>query len=48
MEELPENSALLMKLIDKFPNFDPSWNDELKIKWIVTFDELFKKVIFKG
>jgi len=46
--ELPENSAILIKLIDKFPNFDPAWNDELKLKWIATFDELFKKVIFKA
>ena len=46
-EELPDNSMILIKLIDKFPNFDPGWNDELKLKWITTFDELFKKVIFK-
>jgi hypothetical protein len=48
VEELPDNSAILIKLIDKFPDFDPSWNDELKLKWIATFDELFQKVIFKG
>jgi hypothetical protein len=46
-EELPNDSHLLIKLIDKFPNFDPSWNDELKLKWIITFDELFKRVIFQ-
>ena len=47
-EQLPENHALLTMLIEKFPNFDPSWNDELKLKWIATFDMLFNKVIFKG
>jgi hypothetical protein len=48
MEHLPENNALLTMLIEKFPNFDPSWNDELKLKWIATFDVLFNKIIFKG
>jgi hypothetical protein len=46
--DTPPNSSLLIKLIDKFPNFDPSWNDDLKLKWITTFDELFQRVIFKG
>jgi hypothetical protein len=46
-EDMPNHSSLLVKLIDKFPNFDPSWNDDIKLKWITTFDELFKKVIFK-
>jgi hypothetical protein len=48
MERFPENHSLLTMLIEKFPNFDPAWNDELKLKWIETFDELFQKVIFKG
>jgi hypothetical protein len=48
MEQLPENHSLLTMLIEKFPDFDPSWNDELKLKWISTFDVLFNKVIFKG
>jgi hypothetical protein len=45
MEDTANSSSLLIKLIDKFPNFDPSWNDDLKLKWITTFDELFKKAI---
>jgi hypothetical protein len=48
LEESANNSSLLIKLIDKFPNFDPSWNDDLKLKWITTFDELFKKAILNG
>jgi hypothetical protein len=48
MEQLPENRSLLTMLIEKFPNFDPSWNDEFKLKWIDTFDILFNKIIFKG
>jgi len=48
MEQLPENNSLLTMLIEKFPNFDPAWNDELKVRWIATFDELFQRVIFRG
>jgi hypothetical protein len=32
--------ALEEKLIDKFPNFDPSWPPELKIKWFEAFKSL--------
>ena len=30
-------------LLSKFPNFDPSWSDELKMKWFAAFDELLKR-----
>jgi hypothetical protein len=30
-------------LLSKFPNFDPSWNDEIKSKWFAAFDELLKR-----
>ena len=47
MEQLPDQSkTLLVKLVDKFPDFDPSWNDEVKQRWMASFDELFKKIIF--
>ena len=46
-EELPQDSSIIVKLIDKFPNFDPAWNDDLKLKWITTFDQLFNKVVSK-
>lgn len=29
-------------LLDKFPPFDPSWSNELKLSWIETFNELLK------
>jgi hypothetical protein len=46
-EELPNHTTeLLGRLLDKFPEFDPAWNDELKQKWLTSFDELFKKVLF--
>jgi hypothetical protein len=30
-------------LLDKFPGFDPSWPDEVKMKWFAAFDELLKR-----
>ena len=30
-------------LLAKFPAFDPSWSEELKLKWFSAFDELLKK-----
>jgi hypothetical protein len=45
-EELPDHSTeLIGKLLDKFPNFDPGWNDELKQRWMVCFDEFFRKLL---
>ena len=35
-------------LLSKFPNFDPSWKDEIKIKWFSAFDEMLKKGQPKG
>jgi hypothetical protein len=37
-EEMPWNTMLLTK----FPAFDPSWSDEVKLKWFSAFDELLK------
>jgi hypothetical protein len=31
-------------LLNKFPTFDPNWNDEIKLKWFSAFDELIKHV----
>ena len=30
-------------LLEKFPAFDPAWNDEIKMKWFTAFDELLKR-----
>lgn len=30
-------------LLSKFPTFDPTWNDEVKLKWFAAFDELLKR-----
>ena len=39
----PNGIGLDKLLIDKFPGFDPSWPDEVKLKWFAAFDELLKR-----
>jgi hypothetical protein len=29
--------------LQKFPDFDPSWSDELKAKWFDSFEELQRR-----
>jgi hypothetical protein len=48
--EIPQQAGLIpfgigldKLLIDKFPGFDPSWPDEVKLKWFAAFDELLKR-----
>jgi len=43
LEEVPQQSEWNNMLLAKFPSFDPAWNDELKLKWFIAFDELLKK-----
>jgi hypothetical protein len=33
------NAALMEKLLEKFPAFDPKWPDEIKAKWFAGFDQ---------
>ncbi|HJX12269.1 MAG TPA: DUF5343 domain-containing protein [Dehalococcoidales bacterium] len=42
-KELPNNAAWNSQLLAKFPSFDPSWSDEVKLKWFAAFDELLKR-----
>jgi hypothetical protein len=48
LDEIPDNSSWHGKLLDKFPSFDPSWNDAIKTKWFAAFDELLKRGITRG
>ena len=48
LEEIPENGSWHVKLLDKFPSFDPSWNDDIKTKWFAAFDELLKRGLMRG
>jgi hypothetical protein len=47
-DEIPNSSSWNSMLLSKFPNFDPSWTDDLKMKWFAAFDELLKKGGYKG
>ncbi|MFH1648038.1 MAG: DUF5343 domain-containing protein [Chloroflexota bacterium] len=42
-EELPNDTSWNSLLLAKFPSFDPSWSDEVKLKWFAAFDELQKR-----
>ena len=48
IEEIPDNLSWNSMLLAKFPDFDPAWSDELKIKWFSAFDELLKKGMLKS
>jgi len=43
LEKIPEDMSWHTMLLDKFPTFDPNWNDEVKVKWFIAFDELLKR-----
>ncbi len=43
VSEIPARSGWHTMLLEKFPNFDPSWNDDIKEKWFAAFDELLRK-----
>ncbi len=32
-------------LLTKFPTFDPSWSDDVKLKWFTAFDDLMRRFI---
>jgi len=36
----PSSNNLLEKLLDKFPEFDPAWSDDLKSSWFSGFGKL--------
>jgi hypothetical protein len=40
---IPGGISMDKLLIDKFPGFDPSWPDDVKLKWFMAFDELLKR-----
>ena len=42
-EEIPERTSLDKILLTKFPTFDPTWSDEVKLKWFEAFDQLLKR-----
>ncbi len=41
---VPNGTSMDKLLINKFPDFEPSWPDEIKVKWFAAFDELIKRI----
>ena len=41
-DRIPEILPWHRMLVEKFPHFDPAWNDEIKKKWFEAYFELFK------
>ena len=39
-EEIPAQTSWDRMLLAKFPTFDPTWTDEVKLKWFEAFDKL--------
>lgn len=46
--QVPVLSSWDEMLLAKFPTFDPSWSEELKIKWFEAFDEILSRGLVRG
>ncbi len=43
IDEIPAQISWDKMLLTKFPTFDPTWPDEIKLKWFEAYDELLKR-----
>ncbi len=43
MELIPHQTTWKELLLSKFPSFDPSWPNDVQLKWFEAFDELLKR-----
>jgi hypothetical protein len=43
VELIPHQTSWKELLLTKFPSFDPTWPNEVQIKWFEAFDELLKR-----
>lgn len=43
VDEIPDRTSWDRLLLNKFPSFDPSWPDEIKMKWFSAFEELQRR-----
>jgi len=46
-EEIPGRMTWDKMLLNKFPSFDPTWPDEVKLQWFRAFDELLRRGLTK-
>ena len=42
-ESVPSNSTWHEMVLSKFPTFDPTWSDDIKLKWFEAFDLLLRR-----
>lgn len=42
--DIPSHPSISQLLLAKFPAFDPTWTEEVKLRWFGAFDELLQKV----
>ncbi|MFO7996624.1 MAG: DUF5343 domain-containing protein [Dehalococcoidia bacterium] len=47
-EETPLSMSWGKMLLAKFPTFDPTWTDEVKLKWFEAFDKLAERDLSAG
>jgi len=47
-DEIPFSMSWDKILLAKFPTFDPTWTDEVKLKWFEAFDKLLERGPSKG
>jgi len=43
LEKVPAETSWNKILLTKFPTFDPTWTDEVKLKWFEAFDKLLER-----
>jgi hypothetical protein len=46
--EFPNRITWEEMLLSKFPSFDPSWPDEVKVRWFDAFDQLMRRKPAEG
>jgi len=42
-DSIPDQMTWYEMVLAKFPTFDPTWSDDIKLKWFDAFDALLKK-----
>ena len=47
-EEMSPSMSWGKMLLSKFPTFDPTWTDEVKLKWFEAFDKLVERDLSTG
>jgi hypothetical protein len=48
VEEVPLSMSWGKMLLAKFPTFDPTWTDDVKLKWFEAFDKLVERDLSTG